>query len=350
MCLKVPPCLAVGEWSAMLNYMKKFALEILPSVAATVIGAYIVNHYISRPATNGPVAAAVAPAGAKKHVKPTDVANIPEPGVTAKGISERAMMEKSAAERPAEVKPTGPKAAEAKASEAKAREAKAQEAKAQEAKAQEAKAQGAKSQETRPAETAAIPAEARRHAPVPAPHEKAIAKAAPAPVAASPAAPVQTAVAPVPAAEDRDVNELARAAIERLRNADSQSRTDEASRSPEAPRLQEVPRTVTPPPTMAAAPIRPLPPPITVAAPPVEGPTATASISNDDPNRPVPPADIPPPPPAPSIGLRAGADKLANRTTNMAQDMLHAARAMLHAVLPGADRQDSSNASQQFTD
>ena len=99
----------------MLNYMKKFALEILPSVAATVIGAYIVNHYISRPATNAPVAAAVAPAGAKKHAKPTDVVNIPEPGVTAKGISERAMMEKSAAERPAEVKPTGPKAAEAKA-------------------------------------------------------------------------------------------------------------------------------------------------------------------------------------------------------------------------------------------
>ena len=332
----------------MLNYMKKFALEILPSVAATVIGAYIVNHYISRPATNGPVAAAVAPAGAKKHVKPTDVANIPEPGVTAKGISERAMMEKSAAERPAEVKPTGPKAAEAKAAEAKAREAKAQETKAQETKVQEAKSQEAKPHEARPTDTASIP-DARRHTPVPAPREKAIAKVAPAP-AASPAAPVQTAVAPVPAAEDRDVNELARAAIERLRNADSQSRTEEASRSPEAPRLQEVPRTVTPPPAMAAAPIRPLPPPITVAAPPVEGPTATASISNDDPNRPVPPADIPPPPPSPSIDLRAGANKLANRTTNMAQDMLHAARAMFHAVLPGADRQDSSNASQQFTD
>ena len=30
----------------MLNYLKKFAVDILPSVAATVIGAYIVNHYI----------------------------------------------------------------------------------------------------------------------------------------------------------------------------------------------------------------------------------------------------------------------------------------------------------------
>ena len=31
----------------MLNYLKKFALDILPSVAATIIGAYIVNHYIA---------------------------------------------------------------------------------------------------------------------------------------------------------------------------------------------------------------------------------------------------------------------------------------------------------------
>ena len=51
----------------MMNYLKKFALEILPSVAATVIGAYIVNHYVSKPATDAPVAAAVAPAGAKKN-------------------------------------------------------------------------------------------------------------------------------------------------------------------------------------------------------------------------------------------------------------------------------------------
>ena len=55
----------------MLNYLKKFALEILPSVAATVIGAYIVNHYISKPATDAPVAAVTAPADAKK-AKPAD--------------------------------------------------------------------------------------------------------------------------------------------------------------------------------------------------------------------------------------------------------------------------------------
>ena len=43
----------------MLNYLKKFAVDIFPSVAATVIGAYIVNHYIvSKPATDAPAAAA----------------------------------------------------------------------------------------------------------------------------------------------------------------------------------------------------------------------------------------------------------------------------------------------------
>ena len=44
----------------MLNYLKKFAVDIFPSVAATVIGAYIVNHYIvSKPSADAPAAAAV---------------------------------------------------------------------------------------------------------------------------------------------------------------------------------------------------------------------------------------------------------------------------------------------------
>ena len=31
----------------MLKYLTKFAMDILPSVVATIIGAYIVNHYIA---------------------------------------------------------------------------------------------------------------------------------------------------------------------------------------------------------------------------------------------------------------------------------------------------------------
>jgi hypothetical protein len=333
----------------MLNYMKKFALEILPSVAATVIGAYIVNHYISAKPADPPVAAVVAPADAKKdEVKPvdgpSDVASIPEHGVSAKGISERAMIEKSASERPGEFK-----ASEAKASEAKASEAKASEAKASEAKPSESK----------PSETASAPA---KHPTLAAP-PKAIAKVSPTP-SASPAAPVETASAP--AEDHRDANDLARAAIERLRKEDGPSHSQEASRAPDAPRLQEAPRSVVPPaPTVSTASIRPLPPPITVLTPEGQGASQgnsqgnpapyTASINPDDPNRLVPPADIPPPPPIDV--LRARADRLATRTNNVAQDVLAKTKSMFHSLLPGSngdggggggDRQSSS--ASQFTD
>jgi hypothetical protein len=308
----------------MLNYLKKFALEILPSVFATVIGAYIVNHYVSRPAaTDTPVAGIVAPADAKKKDnKPADgaaeVVSIPERGVKAKGISERAMLEKSASERPGEFKPAESTPAEAK------------------------------SVDVKPAETASAPTDSRRHVPAPSPRTAArVAVPAPAP-AVSPAAQVEAA-APAAAEDHRDAADLARAAIERLRGSDGQPRTQEASRTPAAPRLQDVPQTVTPSPS-AAAMIRPLPPPITVAAPPVEAaaspPPYTASTRNNDPDRLTPPADIPPPPP---VDLRADASKLATRTTNMAQDVLHAAKSMFHAVLPNSDRQGSSSAS-QFAD
>ena len=141
----------------MLNYLKKFALEILPSVAATVIGAYIVNHYIvSKPATDAPVAAAVSSADGQED--PPKPANLPEPGVKAKGISERAMMEKSASEKPGEFKPAETHASEAKASD--------------------------KPSEVKSTETASAPAEPRRHAILPAPREKTVARtAAPAPAA-----------------------------------------------------------------------------------------------------------------------------------------------------------------------
>jgi hypothetical protein len=308
----------------MMNYLKKFALEILPSVAATVIGAYIVNHYISKPA-DPPVAAVVAPATDAKKSKPAESAdaNSPQPGVKAKGISERGMMEKAASEQPGDFKPAEAKSAETKSAETKPAEAK-------------------------PAETASAPAEPRRHffsAP------KAVAKATntaapattPAP-AASPAAPAETVATTAAPADGRDANDLARAAIERLRG--SEPRTQEAARTTDAPRV-EAPRSVTPPPATAS--LKPLPPPITVA-PPVESaavsPPYTATV---DPNRPTPPADIPPPPP---MDIRADASKLATRTTNMAQDVLRSAKSMFHAVIPGSssDRQQNSSSASQFTD
>src|SRR5947208_9490915 len=267
------------------KYVSKFAMDIFPSVAATIIGAYIVNHYIAtKPAANAPAAAVstaepqaeakpapeAAKAGSKAPETSSDVANLPEPGIKAKGISEKAMIEKTAAEKPIVVERPAEKSAD------------------------------------KPAETASIPAATRRHQPTP--REKAVARAVPAlvPPAASVSAPVVAAPAtvsapPVEAAivpeERRDANDLARAAIERLRGAnDGSPRAQEAARTPDVPRAQDPPRVV------SASPVRPLPPPIMVSTPTAQTFDSSAGSSQmkppyaariDDPRRPTPPADIP---------------------------------------------------------
>ena len=129
----------------MLKYVSKFAMDILPSVVATIIGAYIVNHYIvAKPAADAPAAAAVSsadpeegrprrPMPSRPRPPPTSPTS-PRPGVRAKGISEKAIFEKTAAEKAAAEKAAGEIRAE-------------------------------KSEPTKPAETASIPAETRRHPP-----------------------------------------------------------------------------------------------------------------------------------------------------------------------------------------
>jgi hypothetical protein len=307
------------------KYISKFAMDIFPSVAATIIGAYIVNHYIAtKPAANAPAAAVStaqpqgeakpaaepAKAGSKAPETSADVANLPEPGIKAKGISEKAMMEKTAAERPIAVEKPAEKSAD------------------------------------KPAETASIPAGARRHQPMP--REKAVAKAAPASAAAPVSAPVVAAPATVPAPpveaaivpeERRDANDLARAAIERLRGANEASpRAQEAARIPDASRVPDAPRAV------SASPVRPLPPPIMVSTPPTQifdssgssqlRPPYTARI--DDPGRPTPPADIPAAlPSSPPLDLHAEAEAPSRRGhTTVAEDVLSAAKSVFHAVLP----------------
>src|SRR5437879_7326281 len=113
----------------MLKYLAKISMDIFPSVLATIIGAYIVNHYINaRPAADTP-AALVAPAQTGKNGKPADVANLPAPGVKAKGISEKNVTDKAAVEKPAE-KPVDQPAAETKAADVKAADVKAADVKA----------------------------------------------------------------------------------------------------------------------------------------------------------------------------------------------------------------------------
>jgi hypothetical protein len=292
----------------MLKYFTKFAMEIVPSVIATILGAYIVNHYITAKPAADPAAVteskkvevkadartdikADPKTDPKSEAKPaeamTDLTNLPEPGVRAKGISEKAIQ--AILGKPAE------------------------------------------SVSEKPAETPAAAPEVRR---IPLTREKAVAKAAPVAVPAPAAAaspPVETAAIPE---EHRDAAELARAAIERLRansGGNDVSRAQESARAIEPQRVPEAPRSV-----VAVPPaIRPLPPPITVAVPgagtpgaPVPvNPSYTGSVRIDDPLRPTPPADIPTAPPSRPLDLHADGKTVA-------EDMLSAAKSMFHAVLP----------------
>jgi hypothetical protein len=304
----------------MLKYLAKISMDIFPSVLATIIGAYIVNHYINaRPAADTP-AAVVAPADAGKNGKPADVANLPAPGVKAKGVSEKSISEKSASDKPAAEKP---------------------------APAHDK----AVAKSTTPATPAAAP----------------VVEANSAPVAATPA------VTP-------DANDLARAAIERLRKSpegkaaekaaeakstetkpsaeakssaetkSSETKSSEskaAERTPEQPAVQEASRVPEAPRVVTAVPstVRPLPPPINVSTPSPDAygnsgssqanPPYTASVGNDNPNRLTPPADIPVPVIAPPLDLRADAGAPAPRPkTNVADEMLSGMKSMFHAVLP----------------
>jgi hypothetical protein len=90
--------------------------------------------------------------------------------------------------------------------------------------------------------------------------------------------------------------------------------------------------------------VRPLPPPIAVAAPPVD--TSVAAMAAADPNRPTPPAEIPPAPPRPPVDLRAEAANAMSHTKAVAEDVLAAAKSMFHVVIPNSGQ----NGGQQFTD
>jgi hypothetical protein len=303
----------------MLKYLAKISMDIFPSVLATIIGAYIVNHYINaKPAADTP-AAVVAPVEAGKNGKPADVANLPAPGVKAKGVSEKSVSEKSATDKAAAEKP-------------------------------------ADKPETKAADVA--PADTASHGRPPA-REKAAAKSIPA--ATAPVVEANSAPAAASPAATPDANDLARAAIERLRKSPEGKAAEKAAeakaaetkpveRTPEpavreATRVPEAPRVVTTEPSA----VRPLPPPITVSTPSPEAygnggssPSYTASVGNDDPNRITPPADIPVPVIAPPLDLRAdaGATMPRPKKTNVADEMLSGMKSMFHSVLPKSSTPD----------
>ena len=235
------------------------------------------------------------------------VSNLPAAGVKARGISEKAVTEKNAAEqRPAVAEKVQEKAG------AKADAAKAEAIKAETVKAETAKAE-MPSDDAKSTETAAPREKEKIRVVLPSPIQPAASASAPVAAAPNPVAPVETAAVPAPAQEERrDANDLARAAIERLRlNGEGSARAPEVARIPdtpkEAPRAEapraETPKAETPKvesPRIAAAPaLRPLPPPVMISTPPTAGEPYGQAVPQRPPyaadgaRRPTPPAEIP---------------------------------------------------------
>ena len=265
------------------KYLSKFTVDILPSVFATVVGAYIVNYYIIPKAREDrPPASATAATNPPQapQIKAMDA----KPAATADQAVDAAEPAQTAGKKPVE------------------------------------KAGLDKAESTKATEKAA---ESRRHAP----RDKTAAKAEP-PVVAPPAAP---AVATVGAAPAGDVNDLARAAIERL----SRGEKIEAPRAAEAPRVAERTASVQPQPatamvqpTQQAQPMQQLPPPIVLSTP---GGDNAQSVERAGQSRgPRPPGSVP----VPLRGnMQADADDRSGRT-NVVEDVLSGAKSMFDKVIP----------------
>lgn len=266
--------------------LSKYLMEVVPSIVATVVGAYIVTHYINaKPAADKPSATATAPA------------------VPAKAVG----------------------AVPAKVEAAKSEQARSEPARSEARKPEPAKPETAKADDTDTSNERTASRNPRHHQPVT--KEK---------TATRPAAPAEAAAGE----ERRDANEIARAAIQRLR-AEQPHAVDAkaADKAPERARVNPV--VYTPPapavvPAPAAAPAQPLPAavtsppirevsipmaPVVPAATPIQSPVRAA---DDERAGLTPPADIPEHP----LDLRAKDNK------SVAEDVVSAARSVLRSVVP----------------
>lgn len=268
----------------------KYFLEVVPSIVATVVGAYIVTHYINAKSdTDKPKAAVSAPAGTSKDAAPQTL-----------------------------------KADEAGDRSAAAAKAEAARLKAEKLAAEKAAAERAATDRAENARRAAEKAAAEKLA-----GEKAEKAAADKLVA-------EKAAAEKLAADKRDANDLARAAIERLRKSGPQPA--EQPRTPDVAQGQERAKvnSVVYAPAVQQPAVQPLPPAVNVApqpseaavtAPPKPFPEPISGESEaraDDGLRLTPPADIPSRP----VDLRA------KQRSSVTEDVVSAAKSVFHAVVP----------------
>lgn len=286
----------------MLKYLSKFVLEIMPSIVATVVGAYIVTHYINDKSSDAPKAAAASTQEPAREVKPETAAKSDE-------------------------------------------------------------TDKAKPSESKSADKAEKQTETKRQTVSRDKGDKTAADKASSKSVSSPAVAVTVAPAPAESAsaaeETRDANDLARAALDRLRGPVEAARQPDAPARPAEPARASVvitarpaePVTVGRPPeasrinTAAVAPqqpqvqqnVQPLPPAVLVNAPSSGNAASNApaappqNAAKDD--RPWfslrqrPPAEIPV---APPLDLQAA----GQRGTSIAEDVVSTAKSVFHAVIP----------------
>lgn len=294
------------------KFLSKYILEVIPSIVATVVGAYIVTHYInSKPEADKPKAGISAPAETSKDAAPqalkADEAGDKAFKETPKAEAARLKAEKLAAEKAAAERAAVDRAENAKRA---AEKLAAEKAAAEKATAEKLAGEKAATEK----------------------RERAVAKSAP--------------VAP-PSAEanggsERDANDLARAAIERLRKS-SDPRSSETPRAPEAARAEEpakpqperakvnsvVYAPAAPQPSVQPLPpavnVAPAPPEVAIITPPAPFPKPVDEARGDDSSRLSPPADIPSRP----LDLRA-----REKDRSVAEGVVSAARSVFEAVLP----------------
>ena len=289
----------------MVKYLSKFVLQMLPSITATVIGAYIVATYVNP--RNPPDTARTA--------TQTRSAEKPVAKVESNASGEAADATPPAEDKTADTKPLE------------------------------------KSPETKPVEAAEKPEKAKpvKAASTPAASDvRVIPLAKPSATAAETQAPVASQAAHVPPSEERkDANDLARAAIQRLRTSpetkeaakDASRPGDEAGRGvPSVRALQqmrigpELPQTA---PSIIQTSAPPLPPAIDIASPRyprTEDTTTTASVRGDD--RLTPPGEVPAA--REPLDLRAANTRTTSAAANpsVADDFLSATKSFFRAITP----------------
>lgn len=298
----------------------KYFLEVVPSIVATVVGAYIVTHYINAKSdADKPKAAISAPSGTLKDAAPQTL----------------------------KADDSGDRAAKVEGAKAEAARLKAEKLALEKAAAERSAADRAENAKRAAEKLAAEKAASDKAAAEKLASEKAAAEKREKPVAKSAPAALLPAEANAAPDDRRDANDLARAAIERLRNAKSSEKSAEQPRAPEAARAEEQParaqerarvNSVVYAPSVPQQPaVQPMPPAVTVAPGPSEAAVAppkpfpepisgSSEIRADDGLRLTPPADIPSRP----LDLRAKQGRLSSVT----EDVVSAAKSVFHAVVP----------------